>query len=216
MTNEHGKCAVALVPGDPFTLAYADFIQARTAFVEKCPDATQFEMGDEGYDLMVKGSDALDAMMRIEAPSMFALFLKLQAIGECPWPWSIGDYQARLTADAALLSMQFAKAWLQRWTGHGGHVIIDSLNDNKLAIFKPAYSLSTDAATDAAVTDQIEVPESVRDARRQWLAPFYDGKMRELEEIMDAVPGAIAAVKAIVAENPAAGLGPIANVEEAR
>lgn len=202
MTNEHGKTVAALPPGDPFALAYAAFERARAAFLEEVPEPKQFELTGKGHELMSRASDAMDAMMCIEAPTMFALFLKLRAIGECPWPWTIGDYHDRLTADAGTLALQFPKAWLDRFESHGGSAVLDRYNNFQLAIFIPCFSLSADA--EALEARRKEADVDLSDDQRSWHAAFYDGAMRELAHILDEVPGARAGVAAIVADRPQA------------
>jgi hypothetical protein len=190
------------VPGDAFDRAYSEFERARAEFLKAAPEPKQFELSTEAHELMSLASDAMDEMMRIEAPTVFALFQKLRAISECAWPWSIGDYRDRLTADADTLTLQFAKVWLEKWRERGGSVLADG---DGVSIFIPEFSLSPDAA--ALKQRQGAAGYQLSDDQRGWHAAFYDGAMREMVDLIERMPGARNALKAIIAENPAAGLG---------
>jgi hypothetical protein len=50
------------------------------------------------------------------------------------------------------------------------------------------------------------VPASQRDWQRTWASGFYDGRMKELSGFLDAMPGGLATVKALVLADPALGM----------
>jgi hypothetical protein len=205
MENKNSSNGAAVSPADQFTVSYAAFERAKAEFVKAAPNATQFSLSESAYALMTAASRSMDDMMRIEAPTMWALHLKLRAISDCPWPWNceFADYEARLTADAGTLSLQFPGIWLGLWTGHGGSATV---TNDKLSVFKPEFSLSADAVFLKRHQAEAELSEDQASEQRSWHAAFYDGRMRELGDMLDAVPGAWLGVTAIVAETPAAGL----------
>lgn len=196
------NAAATFAPGDPFAIAWGRFEEARSNYLE-AKEKARLRLADQ----------ALDVMMRIEAPTSFALALKLQALAECPWEH--GNYIDRLTADASTLSLQFAHMWLERWKSHGGSVTINPNEPDKAWIGHPSYAFSPTAAEDAARSEQAGLTKEQAAQNRSWYQAFYDGKARELYEVLEAMPGGIAAVKAIVLADPTKGLPPRLAEQEA-
>lgn len=245
MTEQNCTAVGAFPPDDPFATAWGHFEQARSNYLEAkekleaaqrsqvelinaLPEADRADMeklqgiddqlevtalGDGLFARLTLADQALDAMMRIEAPTSFALALKLQALAGCPWEH--GSYIDRLTADASILSLQFAHMWLERWKSHGGSVTINPDEPNKAWIGHPAYAFSPTAAEDAARSEKAGLTEEQAAQNRSWYQPFYDGKARELYDVLEDMPGGIAAVKAIVSADPSQGLPPQLTKQEA-
>lgn len=211
MTDQHDAQVKPPSLDQTFLHLFANYEREKAAFVEAAPDATQFNLPDEAYDLLCVASKAMDTMMRMEAPSMFALSMKLQALAQSPFPWNsqYSDFEARLTADASILSLQFAEIWLGRWTGHGGSVVV---SEKGVGAWLPCFSLSVDAANLKRLQEKSGVTGKQAEEQRSWHQTFYDGWMRALADLLDGVPGTRLAVQAIVAENPERGLP--ANLEE--
>lgn len=233
------------LPDGPFASAYGAFGKARTAFIEAktkveeaqlqqaaavaaLPDDQRADMaqleviadkcfinelGNDLFERMNEADQALDAMMRIEAPTSFALFLKLEAFANCPWDH--GNFIDRLTADAGNISLQFAKMWLERWKSHGGSVTIDPSDPDKAWIGHPTYAFSPAAAEDKARSEKAGLTAEQAAQNRSWYQPFYDGKARELYDVLEDMPGGIAAVKSIVLADPSKGLPPQLTQQEA-
>lgn len=151
----------------------------------------------------------LDRMMNMPAPSVFALSLKLMIMADNPIDpdmWLSGTERDRVIADAGILSLQFAEIWLQRWRAHGGTAAASLADPTSLSIFRPEFSLSPDAAALEERQKAAGLSQSLSAEARSWHAAFFDGQMRELSDMLDAVPGALEALKAMLEVNPSRGM----------
>lgn len=110
----------------------------------------------------------------------------------------------------------FAMGWLTRWTQKGGSVTFDPTT-GKAWIGHAVYSETRRQATFLAeVREQDwfkqlteEAQRGFIDRRRAFEDAFFTGQMRELSDLLDAVPGGLEAVKRIVRAFPSAGLAPV-------
>lgn len=93
----------------------------------------------------------------------------------------------------------FAVAWLSRWTQKGGSVTIGP--DGKMWIGFPSYDYSAAYRPIAA-----DLPEPVQHSRRAFDSAFYDGQMRELEQLLDLMAGGKQAVRECVTLFPVLGV----------
>ncbi|WP_156457616.1 hypothetical protein [Altererythrobacter sp. Root672] len=75
----------------------------------------------------------------------------------------------------------FAATWLQQWSEAGGSVQIDAAG--RASIGWPSYSHSPEC-----VEVGHDLPDTVRSNQRTFRSGMYDGKMRALLELIDAVP----------------------------
>ena len=113
------------------------------------------------------------------------------------------DHVLTILYDLAELDLQFARAWLGEWKKLGGSVTRNG--ENSVWIGHPEYHCSPVMAEDEARMDAGGIPEGQRDFQRNWLRGFYSGKTRALNDMLDAMPGAIAALKSMVREDPTIG-----------
>lgn len=77
------------------------------------------DLGSAAYGAICAVEVAFREMMAIPAPDPFALHLKLKAISDFDPP-EAQYYLDRLIADAGSVSLQPAKAWVDRWRALGG------------------------------------------------------------------------------------------------
>jgi hypothetical protein len=151
--------------------------------------------------------DLFHTMINLPAPTAVALFQKLEAIGEVPWTSPADEAGAalpRLTADAGTLSFEFPEVWLAQWRERGGSALLDPHHGDGLSIFRPEFSLSPDAVE--LERRQKKSGRPLEDHCRSWHGAFYDGQMRSLSDMLDLMPGAKRALKAMLEVNPEAGL----------
>lgn len=103
----------------------------------------------------------------------------------------------------------FGLAWLQRFTDHGGSVRMQE--DGTAMVGWPMYNYSpvckdNDAIMAAAIEGHgASISEEHQRWRHSTNSNFYDGKMRELLDLLDTVPGGYDAVKLIVKRMPSFG-----------
>jgi hypothetical protein len=171
-------------------------------------------LGDDAFEKMSAADDALEALVNIPCGTPFELFQKMHAVFSATW--ETGDHTIRLLADACGVSLLFGAVWLARWTNHGGSVTVDPDNPEKAWIGHPCYSLSPTGAEDEdfieawKTTGLAELTEDQRAAcirdRRSFNQHFWEGKMRELSDFLDALPSGLATVRSIVAGQPAFGM----------
>jgi hypothetical protein len=159
------------------------------------------ELGTASLALMTEGDAALEALVAIPAPTMLALHQKMHSIHHAGW--ETADYFDRLLSDSGTLGLQFGHVWLDRWTAKGAYVVMTGDTAN---IGWPVYDLSPVHAEDEARMAAGGLPEEHRQDQRSWYRWFYDGKIRELYDVLREVPGGVDAVKAIVGESPRLGL----------
>lgn len=96
---------------------------------------------------------------------------------------------------------EFAFGWLKMWTEKGGWAEI--AYDGRLSIYQPEFELSPDQRRCLEMLED-EEPFHRRE-RLQWWRTFYDGNMRALGDILNAVDGGREAVREIVAASPNLG-----------
>lgn len=90
----------------------------------------------------------------------------------------------------------FAAAWVERWTAHGGTMIVNP--DGTGNVFCRVNASDVDGYQEPPV----EWAEADRQRRMTWDDGMFTGRTRELLELLDLVPGGRAAVKAHVREYP--------------
>jgi len=114
----------------------------------------------------------------------------------------------------------FAFGWLQRWTYLGGDVTIDVTNPEKVWSGWPAYDLSPVAREFELLHEQAQRMQGCEEypMSEQTRAYFrrldeakqqssWEGGIRQLQQLLDAVPGGGAAVKAVLRVNSKLGRG---------
>src|SRR5947209_8496479 len=109
----------------------------------------------------------------------------------------------------------FARAWLARWTRLGATAKFSEVHDfdGETSVVQfmtgwPTYHYSPVYEDDEELIEGCaDLPASVLSARRSFSSAFYDGKVRELHDLIDAVPGGMDAVRAIIEVLPELGLG---------
>lgn len=98
----------------------------------------------------------------------------------------------------------FAEAWLQRFTEKGGLVHYDRYL-GRVAAWMPEYHFSPTYERDKAIVQQLALPPRHFDSNMESRGAFYDGKMRELYDLAQAVPGGMDAIEAAVLRDPSLG-----------
>jgi hypothetical protein len=120
----------------------------------------------------------------------------------------------------------FAIAWLSEWTSKGGSVTMALDDPERAWIGQPTYRFSPVCKADEHLRDQVREQDwfkslSQKDQVRieqdnyRFNSTFFNGKMRALSELLNAVPGGAEAVKRIVSVCPAAGMHPLGTQEGA-
>ncbi len=152
-----------------------------------------------------------DALLETPAPDHAAVILKIEMAHERYDGSSIPDEDvAHIVGDVRRLGEAFARSWLAQWTGLSGSVTRDPRDENKVWIGQPEYHCSPAKVEDDARMTAGGLPEDQRDWQAGWLGAFYSGKMRALYEMLDAVPGGLVAVKALINADPSLGFNPAA------
>lgn len=111
----------------------------------------------------------------------------------------------------------FALAWLARWTHFGASARLSrvceidanpSAVERQLSTCFPTYHFSPVYEDDEDLIAQSpDWPESLLRDLRSFNCHFYDGKVRELHDLIDAVPSGFDAVRALIEVLPELGNG---------
>lgn len=111
----------------------------------------------------------------------------------------------------------FALAWLARWTQFGASARLSRVCEidedpgsvePQLSTCFPTYHFSPVYEDDEDLIAQSpDWPESLLRDRRSFNCHFFDGKLRELHDLMDAVPGGFDSVRALIEVLPELGQG---------
>jgi hypothetical protein len=98
----------------------------------------------------------------------------------------------------------FALAWLKRFTEKGGLVHFDR-HLGRVAAWVPEYHFSPQYERDKAIVQQIGLPARDFERNMEWRGAFYDGKIRELYDFAQSVPGGMDAIEAAVLRDHSLG-----------
>lgn len=212
MDELRGNAAAVLPTVDDFACVYQDYIaardrvlKARTAVEEAGEQADTTALRDKLATALNDGDPAFQAMMRMPAPTMLALFNKLEAMSDNPFdpsPWEDDGHVARILADAATLSLQPAKAWIDRWRALGGYFGYTRKKGEEPRLMRGMLiCLDLWKPTDR---DNPDLPPHA------WLIEpeHHAGAVKVLDGLLELTPGLQEAVKAVAAvETPLAPEG---------
>lgn len=164
--------------------------------LEAVSEQTGVNTSDEALcESLNHANKCFDEMIRVEAPTAFALFQKLEAISQVPWANpadEAGYYLDRLMADAGTLSLQPAHAWIDRWRALGGTFGVIQRNNEPA---RPTRGMLV-ALEHWEPTDRSHPTLKPH----TWLVDEKDhaGAVRVLEGLLDLQPGLEQAVFAVV------------------
>lgn len=115
-----------------------------------------------------------------EIPASQTAGKALERMGSGNTPWDVRDNR----------DDSFAAAWLGQWRTHGGTAIIEP--DGRCCL----GHLDKPDAPDLGGDD---LPGFIRESRNAFSDGLHHGRMRGLLDLLEAVPGGLAEVKAFVA-----------------
>lgn len=153
------------------------------------------------------GEDWSDYAVFNDRPATFAEGIRLSDLYQ-RMMWSAIEDLDRMGATGEARLGNFATAWLKRWTGHGGSIFVPR-GEREGSFGFPAEAPALQSHLDRLVRGEHETDQAWEDRQsrlREWLDGNYTGRMRELLDLLESVPGGPEAVKSIVRSDPKAGM----------
>lgn len=199
---------------DIWAIALSDY-QAKRAFSEAMPMGADGE--DEAVDVFCAAMDHL--IERVPAENFDQIRTKIQLALERADGFAgiFPVFVERIVKDLERLGnplAAFAFVWLQKWTALGGSFFPGGEEIGSALCGCPPYD-SSPVAADFELLSRAQGWTNLLDADRQAVVErqrardeaMYNGGTRQLADLLEAVPGGVAAVRALVAMMPQLGFG---------
>jgi len=197
---------------DKWDVALADY-EAKPTACNAMPIGTEGE--DEAVDAYCQAMDFLIESVPAETVEQLKVKIDLALERASAFEGIFDDHKAGIVSDLERMCgpmAGFAFSWLQRWTFLGGSVTFAHDNPDKTWIGQPAYDLSPVAADNETLIKHVDLSRlsetdqrSIIEQRRARDQAFYEGGMREIYDLLTAVPGSVPALKAVLRINPKLG-----------
>jgi len=221
------------------TQDFVDAADKREAKVAEIDDRLGYTAANDKYDALIQAMcDAEELLMKLPAPDGAALLWKFEQLDKrAPWlsekePQTYADlrrflsdaeraepdiYQEAYEQGRDVGREEFARAWLKKFTGHGGSVTIDTQDPNKAWHGQPCFSLSPDYAeyeAHVARLSEVEWFKNLADAPREdkvneirsLFRDRWEGGMRFMADLLAVVPEGRSTVREVVQIQPRLGM----------
>lgn len=206
------KAASKSLLSSKWDIAFADY-EAKLTTSNAIPLGMEGE--DEAVDAYCQAMDFLIESVPAETVEHLKVKIDLALERASGFEGIFDDHAAGIVADLERVCgpmAGFAFSWLQRWTFLGGSVTFTHDNPDETWVGRPEYDLSPVAADNEILIRLMDLSKfseadqrSIIEQRRARDRAFYEGGMREIYDLLMAVPGGVPAMKAVLRINPNLG-----------